>query len=120
MNPKAMRVLLIGHDPADERIVRDALGDANEGLFAVECATRLSEGLEHLRGSGSAAVMLDLNLPDSQGIISFKHVWRAAPHIPILIIAWPIDQDIAQQAIKLGAQDCLLKPHLTSSLLPKT
>src|ERR1700724_1219966 len=115
MNSKAMRVLLIGHDPADERVVRETLTHPQEGMFTVDCATRLSEGLEHLRGSGIAAVILDLNLPDCQGLASFKHVWRAAPHIPILIIAWPIDQDIANQAIKLGAQDCLLKPHLNSS-----
>lgn len=120
MNPKEMCVLLIGHDPADERVVRETLAHAQEGLFAVECATRLSEGLEHLHGNGIAAIILDLNLPDCQGLASFKSIWRAAPHIPILIIAWPIDQDIANQAIKLGAQDCLLKPQLNSSTLPKT
>jgi diguanylate cyclase (GGDEF)-like protein/PAS domain S-box-containing protein len=120
MNPKEMRVLLIGHDPVDERVVRDTLARAQKGTFTVECATRLSEGLECLQGNGIAAIILDLNLPDSQGLASFKHIWRAAPHIPILIIVWPIDEDIAKQAIKLGAQDYLLKPHLNNSTLPKT
>ena len=119
MNLKAMRVLLIGDDPADARAVREALADAQDGSFTVECATRLSEGLERLSGNGIAAVLLDLCLPDSQGIASFEQVWRAAPHIPILVIGSPDDQDIARQAVKRGAQDYLQKTHLDSYSLPR-
>ena len=119
MNLKAFRVLLIGHDPADARAVREALAYAQDGSFTVECATRLSEGLERLSGNGIAAVLLDLCLPDSQGIASFEQVWRAAPHIPILVIGSPDDQDIARQAVKRGAQDYLQKTHLDSYSLPR-
>jgi len=99
--------------------VREALADAPDGSFIVECATRLSEGLERLSGNGIAAVLLDLCLPDSQGLASFEQVWRAAPHIPILIIALPDDQDVARQAVKGGAQDYLQKTHLNSYSLPR-
>src|SRR4029077_15896149 len=119
MNLKAMRVLLIGHDPADARAVREALADAQDGSFTVECATRLSEGLKRLSRNGIAAVLLDLCLPDSQGIASFEQVWRVAPHIPILGIASPDDQDIAPQDVKRRAQDYLQKAHLDSYLLPR-
>jgi DNA-binding NtrC family response regulator len=73
MNLKAMRVLLIGRDPADARAVRAALADAQDGSFTIECATRLSEGLERLSENGIAAVLLDMCLPDSQGIAIFEH-----------------------------------------------
>lgn len=114
-----MRVLLIGHDPADARAVREALADAQDGSFTVECATRLSEGLERLSRSGIAAVLLDLCLPDSQGIATFEQVWRAASHVPILVIGSPDDQDIARQCVKRGAQDYLQKTHLDSYSLPR-
>ena len=64
-------------------------------------------------------VLLDLCLPDSQGIATFEQVWRAAPHIPILVIGSPDDQDVARQAVKRGAQDYLRKDHLDSYSLPR-
>jgi diguanylate cyclase (GGDEF)-like protein/PAS domain S-box-containing protein len=119
MNPKAMRVLLIGDDPADAKAVREGLANARDGSFTVECATRLSDGLERLARKGIAAVLLDLSLPDSRGIASFEEVWRAAPHIPILIIGSADVQDIAMQAVKRGAQDFLQKTHLDNYSLPR-
>ena len=89
--------------------MQGALADERDGVFVLECTTLLSEGLERLSRNGVAAVLLDLNLPDSQGVATFEQVWRAAPHVPILVITSPDDQDIARQAVKRGAQDCLLK-----------
>ena len=119
MNLIAMRVLLIGDDPAAAKAVREALADAQDGVFTLECATLLAQGLERLRGNGIAAVLLDLYLPDSQGIASFEQVWRAAAHIPILVISSADNQDIARQAVKRGAQDYLQKTHLDSYSLPR-
>ena len=119
MKLKPMRVLLIGNDAADAHAVREALADAEDGLFTVECTTRLSEGLDRLSRNGIAAILLDLSLSDSQGIASFEQIWRVAPHIPILIIGSPADQDIARQAVKRGAQDYLQKTHLDSYSLPR-
>ena len=76
-------------------------------------------GLERLRGNDIAAVLLDLCLPDSQGIATFEQVWRAAPHIPILVIGSPDDHDIATQAVRRGAQDYLQKTHLDSYSLQR-
>ena len=44
---------------------------------------------------------------------------RAAPHVPILVIASPEDQDVARQAVKRGAQDCVQRDHLESYTLPR-
>src|SRR5688572_19390147 len=114
-----MRVLLIGQDAADASAVREALAGTQDGSFTVEWVTLISEGVERLSRSGISAVLLDLNLPDSQGIASFEQVWRAAPHVPMLIIGSPDDQDIARQAVKRGAQDYLQKSHLDSYSLPR-
>jgi diguanylate cyclase (GGDEF)-like protein/PAS domain S-box-containing protein len=119
MNAKAMRILLIGDDPSDGRSVREALAGVRDGSFIVECAPRLVDGLERLRGNGIAAVLLDLRLPDSQGIAAFDEVWRAAPHVPILVIGSPDDEDVAMQAVQRGAQDYLQRDRLDSYTLPR-
>ena len=119
MNLKAIRVLLIGDDPADARAVREALASAEDGSFTVERAARLSEGLERLSRKGIAAVLLDLRLSDSQGIATFDRVRQAAHHVPILIIGSADDQDIARQAVDRGAQDYLQKAHLDRYSLPR-
>ena len=116
---QAMRVLLIGHDPSDGREIREALADGRDGSFIVECAPRLVDGLERLRENGIDAILLDLCLPDSRGIEAFEQVWRAAPHVPILVITSPDDEDAATQAVQLGAQDFLRRDRLDSYTLPR-
>jgi diguanylate cyclase (GGDEF)-like protein/PAS domain S-box-containing protein len=119
LSVQAMDVLLIDHDPADLRAVRQALANEQDGSFTVESVTRLSDGLERLSRSGIAAVLLDLGMPESQGIAGFDQVWRAAHDVPILVIASPGDRDLARQAIKRGAHDYVLKTHLDSYTLPR-
>jgi diguanylate cyclase (GGDEF)-like protein/PAS domain S-box-containing protein len=116
---KVTRVLLISADPKDARAAREALADPQDGSFTVTCAMSLAAGLEQLSRNGISAVLLDLSLPDSQGLASFDQVWRAAPHIPILVIGSPDEQDVARQAVKRGAQDYLQKSHLNSYSLPR-
>jgi diguanylate cyclase (GGDEF)-like protein/PAS domain S-box-containing protein len=118
MNRIPAPVLLIGTD-LDAIAVRAALVDARDGLFTVESVTRLADGLERLAKGGIAAVLLDLNLPDSMGIATFEGCWRAAAHIPILIVASADNQDVARQAVKRGAQDYLQRTHLDSYQLPR-
>lgn len=119
MNPKAMRVLLIGDDDADARAIREALVTDEDGSFAVERAARLSEGLERLGRKGIAAVLLDLHLSDCQGIATFDQVHAAVPHVPILIIGSPDDHEAGRHAVARGAKDFLQSAHLDRYSLPR-
>jgi diguanylate cyclase (GGDEF)-like protein/PAS domain S-box-containing protein len=114
-----MRVLLIGHDPSDGDLVRHALSNVQDGPFIIEGMPRLADGLERLRRNGIAAILLDLSLPDSQGIAAFEQVREAAPHVPILVIVPPDDADLATQAVEQGAQDCLQRDRLDNYTLPR-
>src|SRR5678815_2623141 len=111
LNPKDTRVLLIGHDPADARVVREALAEAKHDPFSLECVTRLSDGLERLKSGGVAVVLLDLRLPDGQGLTTLDQALAVFPHIPLLILSSPDDEDLARQAVQRGARDYLLKNH---------
>lgn len=123
------RILLIQDDPHDAEAIRDALSHPNDGSFDVEWIRHCAAGVERLvrearqDGSGTqgiAAVLVDLSLPDSDGLETFDRLFRAAPQIPILIVVGAHDEDIAKLAVQNGAQDYLLKTRVDSYTLPKS
>jgi diguanylate cyclase (GGDEF)-like protein/PAS domain S-box-containing protein len=113
-------ILLIENDPAAAGEIRAALAAAGSGSFDVEWVRQLSEGLERVSQKRIAAVLLDLSLPDSQGIETFDRLFTAAPEVPILILGGHINEVLAKQAIGRGAQDYLLPAHLNGYSLPRT
>jgi diguanylate cyclase (GGDEF)-like protein/PAS domain S-box-containing protein len=119
-------LLLIQHDSSDAARVQAALTNSGEGSFRVEWVGSCSEGLARLAadaGDGPdriAAIVVDLFLPDSQGIETFGRLFHAAPHIPILILSAPQHADVARLAVQQGGHDYLLLDRVDSYLLPKT
>jgi diguanylate cyclase (GGDEF)-like protein/PAS domain S-box-containing protein len=109
-------VLLIENDPADASVIRGILATVP---VDVEWVRERSHGLERLSRRGVGAVMLNLFLPDSQGITTFDEVFAAAPHIPILILSDSDREDLSAQCIQRGAQDYVLKRHLDRYWLPR-
>ena len=121
-------LLLIQDSAADAKVVQDALHGATVEHFQVEWVRSLADGLARLANDGNqtqprptaiAAVLVDLTLPDGDGIETFDRLFRAAPQIPILVLTAPQDEDLAKLAVQHGAQDYLLTAHLDSYLLPK-
>src|SRR5487761_1012776 len=113
MNQKGIEesILLIEANPADARMVRESLTAAGSG-FNVVCVIRLSSALARLRQGGAQAVLLDLVLPDSQGVETFDEVFSAAPRVPILILSGAETEDLAKEAVLRGARDYFLKGQL--------
>jgi diguanylate cyclase (GGDEF)-like protein/PAS domain S-box-containing protein len=124
----ADRILLVQKDHPDAKAIRDALAASRDPSFQVEwvqgcCAgvDRLTEYVSHL-GAGKRdidAVLLDLFLPDSQGIETFDRLFALAPYVPILVLIAPQDEAVAKLAVQRGAQDYLFKDRLDAYLLPK-
>jgi len=79
MNDAPTMVLLVEDDPADARLIQEALAGGEDGLFRVAWVTRLSDALERLGGENIEVVLLDLTLPDGQGLEVFDLVFQAAP-----------------------------------------
>ena len=112
-------LLLIEDDPGDAKLILEALADPGDCPFHVEWVTQLSGGLELLGEGGIGLVLLDLWLPDSQGIATFEKLFVAAPHIPILVLSRLNDESTAKEAVRRGAQDYLLKGHLDKYTLTR-
>jgi len=111
------RVLLVEDSMAEADIVRDLLGRGAAGTFAVTHVQRLSHGLRELRAEGADVVLLDLQLPDSVGLLGFEEVHRSAPTAPVIILTNVQSEQIAAQAVRMGAQDYLVKREVTETLL---
>ena len=119
MNEKTTTVLLIEDDPADARLILEALSAEIDSPFRVEWVTQLSAGLVRLSREGFDVVMLDLSLPDVQGIEAVDQVCLAAPDLLILVLSGLTDEEVARQAVQRGAYDYFSKGHVDAHWLPR-
>ncbi len=69
----------------------------------------LAGALERLSDGGVDAIILDPDLPDSQGIVSFERMYAFAPDVPVILLTNQGEDDLAVRAVQGGAQDCLRK-----------
>ena len=112
-------VLLIEHEPADALLIQQALAETADCTFRVEWANCLSVALERFGRGGIDVVLLDLSLPDGNGIEAFDRVFRAAPSILILVLSGASDDETAQLAMQRGAHDHFSKAHIDAYWLPR-
>jgi diguanylate cyclase (GGDEF)-like protein/PAS domain S-box-containing protein len=117
LTPALRHILLIEDDAPNATAILAALSNSADQPLQVEWVRRCADGLQRL--PGAAAILVDLSLPDSHGLETFDQLFDAAPHIPILILTGPEDEDIAKAAVQRGAQDYLFKARLDSYFLPK-
>lgn len=112
-------VLLVEDNPGDARLLEVFLRDSTVN-FTIKHSQRLSDAVEHLSREHPDAVLLDLGLPDSQGLTTLRQARKAAPEVPFVILTGLNDQDLAIQAVREGAQDYLVKGHIASNGLTQS
>ena len=110
MSKATPKLLLIGKDSACAQSLP-------AGSFEVTRAESLAAGLEKINTHAHDLVLLDLALPDSQGLNAFSQVHAAAPQTPVVVLADAAAEEIAARTIALGAQDYLIKEPLTAGAL---
>jgi len=120
MSDRPATVLLIEDNPGDARLIREMMAEGGADRFKLECADRLSAGLERLASNDIGLVLLDLGLPDSQGFDTFTKTYAQAPGLPIVVLSGLADEQLAIKTVQEGAQDYLVKGHLDSHALVRT
>ena len=118
MNDQSTHVLLIEDNPGDADLVRLRLVEGKSAVD-VSCVNRLSDGLDSLKQSLPSVILLDLNLPDSQGAETFRKVLEKAPNVPVVILSGQDDEALAMKALHQGVQDYLVKGAISSSGLDR-
>ncbi len=118
MVQESISILLIEDNPGDERLVREALRDS-PGIQVVS-ADRLESGMERLAAEKVDGILLDLTLPDSQGLDSVLKLRQREAEVPIVVLTGLDDEETAIKALHAGAQDYLVKNQLNPRLLAHT
>lgn len=117
---KRISILLIEDNPGDVRILREMLKESGITQFALEPVDRLETGLERLRTGIFDMLLLDLGLPDSQGLDTLARVREQVPAIPIVVLTGLANTEVGLKAIQQGAQDYLVKGQVDSGDLVRT
>lgn len=113
------RILLVEDSPGDAKLIQFMLQDSQDECFEVHRVSLLAQALEYLRTKPADAVLLDLGLPDSQGVETFIEFQEKNPQVPVVVLSGLDDRDVARQAVQKGAQDYLVKGSVASDLLQR-
>jgi PAS domain S-box-containing protein len=113
----SLRLLIVEDDVVDRKLLERLLAQSSLGVCQVEKADRLTGALELLLDHPCDIILLDLGLPDSQGMDSVVRLQACAPHTPIIVLSGLDDADVATQAVQIGVQDYLIKGQVDANLL---
>ena len=118
-NLSFMKILLIEDNPGDVRLVKEMLAE-EKAQFELSHAERLQAGLQYLKQNGYDVVLLDLNLPDSEGFDTFTAIHEQNPEKPVIILTGTDDRELGLDSVRKGAQDYLVKGKFDSILLMRS
>ena len=112
MDQRPIRILLVEDNPGDARLIELTLADARPDSTTVIHVDRLARALEKLDSGPFDLVLLDLGLPDSQGLDTFASLHAVASDLPVVVLTGNRDEAVGSEAVHAGAQDYLVKGQL--------
>jgi PAS domain S-box-containing protein len=120
MGDSPIRILLIEDNTGDSRLILEMLKEVPPGSVELTTADRLDRGVESIRRGAPDVVLLDLGLPDSQGLATLHEASAVSPRTPIIVLTGLNDESIATQALGAGAQDYLVKGRINGDTLMRS
>lgn len=114
-----VRVLLVEDNPLDARSLLRDLAQAEHTTFEATHVVDLAAGLAALDDDTFDCVLLDLSLPDSQGLVSVDLLLDRAPTVPIVVLTGLDDPQTATEAVERGAQDYLTKQRMDADRIDR-
>ncbi len=116
-----IRILIIEDNQDSAQLIQEELIENNGNIrFKPELAECLSAGIEHINNRGADVILLDVTLPDMQGIDTLIELKKNVPDIPIIVYSNHDDESFAVKAIQEGAQDYLVKGSVERDLLVRS
>ncbi|MGE5409453.1 MAG: histidine kinase dimerization/phosphoacceptor domain -containing protein, partial [Clostridiales bacterium] len=112
MAPVIARILVFCNDPSDLCLIKQLIDKDNNPEIIIESATNLSETLEILKEMRTDVVLLDIDKDSSHGLDSLEIIMKLYHFIPVIVMALPENETLAINALRAGAQDCLIKGEI--------
>ncbi|QHG14554.1 hybrid sensor histidine kinase/response regulator [Nostoc sp. ATCC 53789] len=116
----SVKILLIEDNLAYARLLQEFLAQAQSQEFTLVHVKRLGEAFQELSQCNYDVILLDLTLPDSQGLSSLPPLICQAPSIPIVVLTNTNDEELAIEAVRQGAQDYLVKRQVNVDVLVRS
>ncbi|MEH1908513.1 hybrid sensor histidine kinase/response regulator [Nostoc sp.] len=120
MAGKNIKVLLVEDNSSDVFLLQEFLKEVTTVVVNLMPVERLSEALNYLANEIFDVILLDLSLPDSQGLETFVIAHHQAKATPIIVLTGLDDETLAIRAMQQGAQDYLVKGQVTGDLLVRS
>ncbi|MBN1822022.1 MAG: response regulator [Prolixibacteraceae bacterium] len=115
-----LNVLLIEDNPADAFLIREMLNPNGKESYSVRHSVNLKDSLQLLEEENFDFIISDLELPDSYGLNTVKSVLKKIKHIPIIVLTGNDSEQIGNEAIRIGAQDYLIKGTINKNQLNRS
>lgn len=115
-----INILLIEDNPPDCRLIEEYLKESEAFKFTLLLAGRLSTGFDHISKKDLDIILVDLGLPDSQGIATVEKVLKKETGLPIIILTGLDDIEKTKDALHKGIQDYLVKGQFDGRILVKS
>jgi two-component sensor histidine kinase len=110
-------LLLVEDNPGDARLLREMLNEPGSNHFDLAQVASMREAENHLAQNAVDIILLDLGLPDAQGLAALDRAHAAAPRIPLVVLTGLDDETLASHALQRGAQDYLIKGDISTRAL---
>jgi len=112
-----IKILLIEDNKGDARLIQELLKENQDFGYTLDWKENLSAGIQELQKANLDVLLLDLSLPDSQGLETVIKVLSQTPNVPIVVMTGHHDDLLAIKAVSIGAQDYLIKGEADAKIL---
>jgi diguanylate cyclase (GGDEF)-like protein len=121
MDKLALKILLVEDNSVDAELLLKTVANAPGFELTWSVVSHLGKALELLdRREHFDVLVLDLSLPDSQGLQTVERAQAAAPGVPIVVLSGMDDETIGLNAVRAGAQDYVIKGRMAGEVLLRT
>ena len=117
MDSNAIKILLVEDNLGDARLLQEIFKEGKTAKFEIVLVDRISEAIKTLQETDFDLILLDLSLPDSNGIDTFRKISKEKLQIPIVLLTGLDDEALAIKLVQEGAQDYLVKGQINNKIL---
>jgi PAS domain S-box-containing protein len=119
MADRLVKILLVEDSESDAALLQEELLQSNSGDYQVRAAGSLQQAVDHFKDNQVDATLLDLNLPDSSGLETVRAIMSRQPDAPIVVLTGFDDEKTGIEAVRMGAQDYLVKGKSDGRLISR-
>lgn len=114
------KILIIEDNPGDFFLIKEFLKRTTLPRYQIYHAEKISDAEILLKQEDFKLILMDLFLPDSEGINTFKKIFPLSAHTPVIVLTGLVNEEITANTLQQGAQDYLVKGEYDEKLLEKT